>query len=92
MPKLVGHRPQTENKPIAESPDKARLLKISYAQKKLLPQNQVYYRYNESDRGGPRVLAKRWYEWYVLPENVAHAKQATQNMRCKALPLCHLTF
>jgi len=91
MPKLIGHSPQTENRCISECSDK-RLVKISYSQKKLLPQNQVFYRYNTSDRGGIKTLAKRWYEWYALPETLAHAPKATENMKAKALPLCHVLF
>jgi len=94
MPKLIGHSPTAKNRPLSECPaqDEKRLIKISYSQKRLMPQNQVYYVYDTSDRGGIRTLAKRWYRWYALPENVAHAKLATENMKAKALPLCHVLF
>jgi hypothetical protein len=94
MPKLIGHGPNAENRPASDLPavEQKRLVKIPYAQKNRLPQNQVFYVYDTSDRGGIRTLAKRWYRWYALPENIACAARATDSMKIKALPLCHVTF
>ena len=94
MPKFIGHREHVLNRHIDTAPiaDRKRLLRIPYAQKKLLPQDTVYYIVDTSDKGGPHSLAKRWNRWYALPENVACCPRATASMRAKALPLCHVTF
>ena len=82
MPKLVGHNPHVANRPAEETTEK--LVKLSYSQKALLPQEQVFYRYNTSDRGGPKVLAKRWYEWFATPATIASCEKSTSNMLEKA--------
>jgi len=94
MPKLIGHAPRPANRPRLDLPlpERKRLLKIPYSQKALIPQNQIFYELDTSDRGGARRLAKRWYRWYALPECIAHASNATDNMIAKAAPKCHVTW
>ena len=94
MPKLIGHFPHIKNRPARLLPtnEVKRLVKLSYSQKCLIPQDQIFYIFDTSDRGSKGTLAKRWYRWYALPESIAHAKYATKNMFTKAFPKCHITW
>lgn len=83
MPKFIGHREHTQNRPTCSlsTEEQKRLVKISYAQKILLPQNQVFFALDTSDRGGPKSLAKRWNRWFALPETLANSQTSTDAMR-----------
>jgi len=87
MPKFIGHSNHHLNREVFSLPasEQKRLIKISYQQKSRLPQGQVFYVLDTSDRGSARCLAKRWNRWYALPETLAHAPSATPNMRLKGL-------
>jgi hypothetical protein len=82
MPKFIGHREHTKNRPVSALPplERKRLVRINYAQKKLLPQDQVFFVLDTSDRGGINSLAKRWNRWYALPETLANSPAATPRM------------
>jgi len=58
MPKLIGHSPSANNRPASKAPKGTKLVKISYSQKKLLPQSLVYFVYDTSDKGCRGALAK----------------------------------
>lgn len=83
MPKFIGHREHAKNRPTSSIPtmERKRLVKISFAQKILLPQNQVFFALDTSDKGSRGVLAKRWNRWYALPETLANSGTATPTMR-----------
>jgi hypothetical protein len=61
--------------------EQKRLVKIAFAQKILLPQNQVFYALDTSDKGSNGILAKRWNRWYALPETLANSRTSTPAMR-----------
>lgn len=95
MPKFIGHREHAKNRETSVLPpmERKRLVKISYSQKKLLPQDQVFFILDTSDRGGPKSLAKRWNRWYALPETLANSSTATPRMRQAGMTAnLHLTW
>lgn len=85
MPKFIGHREHTLNKHVSEAPAASKLVKISYSQKVRLPQDQVYYCLDTSDRGGPRSFAKRWNRWYATQETILACEKATPKTKARAM-------
>jgi hypothetical protein len=94
MPKFIGHYAHVQNREtsVLSREESRRLIKLSYQQKSLLPQDHVFYVMDTSDRGSRGTLAKRWNRWYAMPENIVNSKQATIKMRAKALPKCHVIW
>lgn len=57
------------------------MIPLSYSQARLLDPSKVYYTYNQSDRGGPHRLPKRWNNWYAWPADILAAPRITTMMR-----------
>ncbi|MCI0558874.1 MAG: hypothetical protein MN733_10295 [Nitrososphaera sp.] len=59
----------------------AGMVKLAYSQAiRLQPEAPVYCVYNTSDRGSRGMLAKRWYDWFAIPEDVIDHPRATKRM------------
>jgi hypothetical protein len=84
MPKFIGRREHSANRHFSEAPKDKKIVCLSYAQKTKLPQDQVYYRLDTSDRGGPKTLAKRWNRWYATAETILACPDSTEKMRLAA--------
>ena len=61
------------------SPSKERI-KLSFSQAILLPAKEIMCSLNTSDKGSKGSYAKRWYEWFALPETILKSPQSTQSM------------
>lgn len=82
MPKFIG-RTIPGSRHLDES-GSAAVVRISYAQAKLLPPEEVFFELDETDRGGPRTFAKRWYRWYAKASTILRSAQATDLMKSRA--------
>ena len=81
MPKFIGHREHVENLELSTAVNKKSLIKLSFSQKRLLPQNEVYYVLDTSDRGSAGSYAKRWNRWYATRETILNCPASTPAMR-----------
>lgn len=83
MPRFVGREAPQGAIPIkAHSPPG--WVRLSYAQMRLLPPQEVRYYLDRSDRGGPRRKAKRWYRWFATIEFVLTFSGSTESMKRRA--------
>lgn len=70
----------------AESvPGRPDMVRVTYTQASRLPVEAVCKSVDTSDRGGPRVKAKRWYRWFAAAQAVLDCPTSTSNMRLRAL-------
>lgn len=84
MPKFVGRTIGGVKVIQNNAPQTKDRMKVSYSQAKLMPPNQVVCSLDTTDRGGKKTLAKRWYRWFVKPEDVLNNKNSTKAMIEKA--------
>lgn len=61
--------------------DGQRALRLSYAQAILLPASDVFCSLNTRDRGSKGSFAKRWYNWFALPNAILACEKSTKKMR-----------
>ena len=89
MPKFIGRTipgakqipdNSTGQGPLIRASFGGPLIRISYAQARLLPPDRVYYSLDTTDQGGRRSYAKRWYRWFASPETIAGCPRSTPKM------------
>lgn len=62
----------------------ADLVRLSYAQAKLLPAEVVRASLDTTDRGSKGSLAKRWYRWFAAADAIDACARSTPAMRARA--------
>lgn len=83
MPRFIGNTIEG-SRSNAERPARVVMVALSYSQAVKLDPRAVYYALNDSDRGGPRRMAKRWYNWFAPAFAVLADPAATPKMRAAA--------
>lgn len=86
MPRFIGCTPPQGAQGIAteDIPNTGKLVKLTYSQMRLMDPTDVYYVLDTSDRGGPGLMAKRWYRWYATRAAIALNPRSTPSMKKRA--------
>lgn len=84
MPKFIGNSIpgslEIEANAGENSGTAAGLVRITYAQARMLPPAFVRCSLDTTDRGGRKSLAKRWYRWFVSAAAIVTSPRATSKM------------
>jgi hypothetical protein len=83
MPKFVGN-PGTAHLSRHNQDAGPGLVRLTYAQARLLPACDVACSLDTTDRGSKNSLAKRWYRWFARPDTILGSGCATPAMRLAA--------
>lgn len=81
MPKLIGRTIPGSIRISDNAKAGPGVVRIRYAQAKLLPCERVMCSLDTTDRGGPGRVAKRWFRWFATAAHILECQESTIAMR-----------
>lgn len=86
MPKWIGNDKRIGVTEFLESDDLTEYVRVTYSQQLLFDPSDVRVALDDTDRGGPKSYAKRWWRWYVRRECIT--PQHSESLRRRAAEGC----